>query len=265
MSFRDAHSSPWDGHCNRAVPSLVMANGDLKVISSAPEFQDDQMKTYTLEVRVDPRSPEQELALIEAMRHMAKQFETVSLAFDPQPRIALYISDMFAGVEEVDLTDEGSSTKSWPDRKLAPPTDDLTRRLEEIRSRYGNMMPYEAYLRDMESIPFTSDDRIHFNRELEELCCTISGFATRADGSDISVAVALASGSEQPIALGNLAAKSDVEMVLSEISPGYSIEPNDQLLRYSTKGADWPGFGMESGYAVVRGDVVVKLIPRWIT
>lgn len=224
------------------------------------------MKTYTLEVRADPRGPEQELSLVEAMRHMAKQVETLSIGFEPQPRIALYISDMFAGVEEVDFADEGSSTlKSWRGRKLAPQTDDLVRRLEEVHSRYRNLMPYEAYLREIENIPLTSDDRIHFNRGLEGLCYTISGFATRADGSDISVAVVLVNGLDQPIALGSRAAKRDVEQTLSQRAAGYSIEPSDQLWEYSTSGADWPGFGTECGYAVVRGDVVVKLIPRQIT
>ncbi|UVC19372.1 hypothetical protein [Mesorhizobium onobrychidis] len=227
------------------------------------------MKRFTLELTADPSGSDQEEALLVIIRATAQKLlaDTLLLECKRQPNIAVYVADMFSGVQEIDL-----EAPSLPDRKRVPPpgmmhsSDHVRSVVDWIRSQDTDVILYSTYVNEIEKFNFLSDDRIKFNQELEELGYTISGFATLADGTDIPVAIALASSGEQPIQLGGQVAKEEVEQGLRRSASECGILPGDQVWQYSTlSDQESPGFGMESGYAIVRGGVVVNILVTRIT
>lgn len=65
------------------------------------------MRTLTIELRFDSDVEDQHLVLKEAAMAAAKHLYTNALliSMKRKPQIAMYTSDMFAGVEEISLAD----------------------------------------------------------------------------------------------------------------------------------------------------------------
>src|SRR5579884_1784304 len=67
------------------------------------------------------------------------------------------------------------------------PSVELDRWVSEVQKRYANSLPFEAYREIVGKLPWT--DYEHFDKQLAQLGCTITGYAKGPEGQDFAVAV----------------------------------------------------------------------------
>jgi len=148
------------------------------------------------------------------------------------------------------------------------PSVELDRWVSEVQKRYANSLPFEAYREIVGKLPWT--DYEHFDKQLAQLGCTITGYAKGPEGQDFAVAVPVLKVG-MPFTLTRLRGSIDSlpiprklaqnEISLDPLHHGLSFRlpprPDDEVWEFSTSQDSWQHLAGRAGLALIREKTVI--------
>jgi hypothetical protein len=149
------------------------------------------------------------------------------------------------------------------------PSAELDRYVSEVRIRYSNSLPIEAYTEIESKLPCT--DRDHFDQRLTELGYVVTGFATTSEGQELAVAAAVLK-IGIPIILVRMLGRADSlsprphrakkkQKSFDPLRYGFSfqltVRPDDEIWEFSSSPESWEHLAGRAGAALVRDGTVI--------
>ena len=149
------------------------------------------------------------------------------------------------------------------------PSAELDRYVSEVRIRYSNSLPIEAYTEIESKLPWK--DRDHFDQRLTELGYVITGFATTSEGQALAVAMSVLR-LGIPMTLVRMRGRADSlsprphrakknQKFFDPLRYGFSFQvtprPDDEIWEFSSSLESWQYLAGRAGAALVRDGTVI--------
>jgi hypothetical protein len=149
------------------------------------------------------------------------------------------------------------------------PSAELDRCVSEVRIRYSNSLPIEAYTEIESKLPCA--DRDHFDQRLAELGYVVTGFATTSEGQALAVTMSVLR-IGIPMTLVRMRGRADSlsqrphrakknQKFFDPLRYGFSFQvtprPDDEIWEFSSSLESWQYLAGRAGAALVRDGTVI--------